>query len=79
MNLADEVLCTDRYDKVKCKPISMVSPTDKILFKAVDLEDPTNPGNAMLCVCLSCFFVFFCFFFVFSMCACICVCICVYA
>jgi hypothetical protein len=45
MNLAEEVLCADKFNRIKCKPLSKIGPTDKILFKAVDLADPSNPGE----------------------------------
>lgn len=44
MNLMEEVLCVNKWDEVKCKPIHLIEPTDKICFKVIDLADPSNPG-----------------------------------
>jgi hypothetical protein len=44
MNMMEEVLCVNKWDEVKCKPIQNIDPTDRICFKVLQLLDPTNPG-----------------------------------
>jgi hypothetical protein len=44
MNMMEEVLCVNKWDQVKCKPIQNIDPTDRICFKVLQLLDPTNPG-----------------------------------
>ena len=44
MNSMDEILCVNKWDEILCKTESKLESTDRITFKLVDLEDPTNPG-----------------------------------
>lgn len=44
MNFMDEVLCVNKWDEVLCKPQNKLTQSDRITFKLIDLEDPTNPG-----------------------------------
>ena len=45
LNFADEVLCIDKYGKIKVKHMNKIHPSDSILFKVIDLTDITNPGK----------------------------------
>ena len=44
MNCSDEVLCVNKFEEVLCKPESLLEDEDEIIFKIVDLTEPTNPG-----------------------------------
>lgn len=44
MNFMDEILCVNKWDEILCKPLNKLSQSDRITFKLIDLEDPTNPG-----------------------------------
>ena len=44
MNYMDEILCVNKFDEVLCKPQNKLLQSDKITFKLIDLDDPTNPG-----------------------------------
>ena len=44
-NFADEILCVDKYGRLKVKQMSAIRPTDSILFRLLDLTDTSNPGE----------------------------------
>ena len=44
MNTNEEVMSVDRDMKVKIKPLQHVKPSDRVLFKLLDLNEVTNPG-----------------------------------
>lgn len=44
MNSMDEILCVNKWDEILCKSQNKLDSTDRITFKLIDLEDPTNPG-----------------------------------
>jgi hypothetical protein len=57
MNYADEILYVNSKEELRCKPISQIEPTDRIKFKMVDLNNPSNPqplnfGDTMYLQCL---------------------------
>jgi hypothetical protein len=44
MNCSDEVLCVNKFEEVLCKAESLLEEGDEIIFKLIDLTEPTNPG-----------------------------------
>ena len=45
LNMAEEIMCVDRDNKVKVKPLQSVKHTDRVLYKLVDLTEISNPGR----------------------------------
>lgn len=57
MNYADEILYVNSKEELRCKPINQIEATDRIKFKMVDLNNPSNPqplcfGDTMYLQCL---------------------------
>jgi hypothetical protein len=57
MNYADEILYVNDKEELRCKPIGLIEPSDRIKFKMVDLLNPSNPqplsfGDTMYLQCL---------------------------
>lgn len=44
MNCSDEVLCVNPFEEVLCKSEALLEDGDEIIFKLIDLTEPTNPG-----------------------------------
>lgn len=44
MNCSDEVLCVNKFQEVLCKSEALLEDGDEIIFKVIDLTEPTNPG-----------------------------------
>ena len=45
LNMAEEIMCVDRENKVKVKPLQSVKHSDRVLYKLVDLTEISNPGR----------------------------------
>ena len=45
LNMAEEIMCVDRDNKVKVKPLQSVKNSDRVLYKLVDLTEISNPGR----------------------------------
>ena len=45
LNMAEEIICVDRENKVKVKPLQSVKQSDRVLYKLVDLTEISNPGR----------------------------------
>jgi len=45
LNMAEEIMCVDRENKVKVKPLQSVKQSDRVLYKLVDLTEISNPGR----------------------------------
>lgn len=57
MNYNDEILYVNNKEELRCKPVHLIEPTDRIKFKMVDLNNPSNPqplsfGDTMYLQCL---------------------------
>eukprot|EP01032_Pedospumella_encystans_P009878 gene9878-11592_t len=57
MNYNDEILYVNSREELRCKPISQIESSDRIKFKMVDLNNPSNPqalsfGDTMYLQCL---------------------------
>lgn len=57
MNYLDEILHVDKNNELRSKPFNMILPTDRIKFKMIDIQNPSNPqalrfGDAMWIQCL---------------------------
>ena len=45
LNMAEEIMCVDKENKVKVKPLQSVKHSDRVLYKLVDLTEISNPGR----------------------------------
>jgi len=47
MNYTDEVLCVNKFDEIRTKSVNSLQPSDRVVFKVLDLSDPTNPAGLL--------------------------------
>ena len=57
MNYNDEIIYVNNKDELRCKPINQIETSDRIKFKMIDLNNPSNPkalnyGDNMYLQCL---------------------------
>eukprot|EP00601_Ochromonadales_sp_CCMP2298_P014605 CAMPEP_0173225496 /NCGR_PEP_ID=MMETSP1142-20121109/4912_1 /TAXON_ID=483371 /ORGANISM="non described non described, Strain CCMP2298" /LENGTH=262 /DNA_ID=CAMNT_0014153851 /DNA_START=424 /DNA_END=1209 /DNA_ORIENTATION=- len=43
MNYADEILYVNKKEELRCKSLSQIESSDRIKFKMIDLNNPSNP------------------------------------
>lgn len=44
-NYLDEVVCINKLDEIRCKPINQLSVFDRIVFRIIDMNEPSNAAS----------------------------------